>query len=347
MNILASYQKLHTFTIHPTTAGQFRKAFTPSGAKSDYADAIDLIDLLKKHPEKIKRYKLQKDTDLLISYSKTRRDLVDQRTRLTNQLTAYLRDLNPAGLELFDKLHAPICLDFLEKWPTAKSLCRTPLNQVSRFLNSRTSKKSKTKERIDYIKTMKFVELEEKQYKMKVFQVLLLVRQIKGMNEYIKDIEGEIKAQYIVNEDYEIINSIPGVGVVTGARLIGFLGNDRDRFNSPEEMLVCSEIAPVTVQSGKTKNIRRRYLCDKFTQLTFTEIAELFRLNSLLGQAMYHHEKKVKKKTHHVALRAIAYKLIRMIYFCWKNRVCFDEQKQIAHLKKMGSPVVNNILEAC
>ena len=112
-------------------------------------------------------------------------------------------------------------------------------------------------------------------------------------------------------------------------------------------MLVCSEIAPVTVQSGQSKNIRRRYLCDRFTQLTFTEIADRFRQNCVLGQAMYYHEKKVKKKTHYVALRAIAYKLIRIIYFCWKNRVCFDEQKQIAHLKKMGSPVVNNILEAC
>ena len=47
----------------------------------------------------------------------------------------------------------------------------------------------------------------------------------------------------------------------------------------------------------------------------------------------------------HAAVRALAFKWIRIVFRCWKDRVAYDENKYLAALARRGSPL-NSALPA-
>ena len=89
---LTKYPHLVLFPVHPTTAAHYRETFSPSGAKSDPHDAASLLDLWVRHRESLRP--LQPDTQetrLLHFLVEERRQLVDEKTRHSNRLTAALK----------------------------------------------------------------------------------------------------------------------------------------------------------------------------------------------------------------------------------------------------------------
>ena len=136
--VLLERSWLHVFAVHPATSARYRSAFTPSGAKDDLPDAQVLLELLQRHRDKLTPLSLaDAATRLLAGLCETRRDLVDRRTQLLNQLIACLKKFYPQALELAgENLASPLALNFLTKWPdlltlksarpaTIKSFCYT------------------------------------------------------------------------------------------------------------------------------------------------------------------------------------------------------------------------------
>ena len=48
----------------------------------------------------------------------------------------------------------------------------------------------------------------------------------------------------------------------------------------------------------------------------------------------YYDHKKAEGKGHHTAIRALAYRWIRIIYRCWKDRVPYNEQRYMESLRR-------------
>jgi hypothetical protein len=48
----------------------------------------------------------------------------------------------------------------------------------------------------------------------------------------------------------------------------------------------------------------------------------------------YYDQKKAEGKPHHSAIRALAYRWIRIIYRCWKDRIPYDESKYVKVLQQ-------------
>jgi hypothetical protein len=44
-------------------------------------------------------------------------------------------------------------------------------------------------------------------------------------------------------------------------------------------------------------------------------------------------------KSHHIAVRSLAFKWIRIMFRCWKNRTRYDEVKYLQALQKSNSPL--------
>ena len=61
---------------------------------------------------------------------------------------------------------------------------------------------------------------------------------------------------------------------------------------------------------------------------------------------MYYEVQRARGKSHHTALRALAFKWIRIIYHCWKQQEVYDEEKYIASLEKRNSPLIKYMAEA-
>ncbi len=91
--------------VSPGLVAQVRRAFHPSGAKDDPTDAAPILDILEKHPEQLRRIDPDDPrTRQVVTLVEARRDLVGQRVRITNQLTANLKDYHPQALECFDDI---------------------------------------------------------------------------------------------------------------------------------------------------------------------------------------------------------------------------------------------------
>jgi len=75
---------------------------------------------------------------------------------------------------------------------------------------------------------------------------------------------------------------------------------------------------------------------------TFHEFADQSIRYSAWARAYYDLQRS-RGKDHHAALRALAFKWIRIIFRCWKDRQPYDETVYIASLRRRGSPVTEKM----
>jgi hypothetical protein len=99
-----------------------------------------------------------------------------------------------------------------------------------------------------------------------------------------------------------------------------------------------------TERSGKPHWVHRRWKGSNFIRQSFHEWAGETRKHSLWARAFYIQARE-KGMGHHQAVRALAYKWIRILYRCWKERVPCDELHYYSVLKRRGSGLIRIMLE--
>jgi hypothetical protein len=116
---LQKYDFFVIFPINPSTLAKYRQAFKPSCAKDDPTDAAMGLDLLLHHPERFKPLQPQSVAmRTLLSLTEHRRELVNDKGRLTNRLTDNLNQYYPQALDWFKQRDTVLFCDFLSRWPT-------------------------------------------------------------------------------------------------------------------------------------------------------------------------------------------------------------------------------------
>ena len=107
-------------------------------------------------------------------------------------------------------------------------------------------------------------------------------------------------------------------------RLIAALGSQRERYQTAHEVQCYSGIAPVVATSGKQRWVHWRWACPTFLRQTFHEWALHSIAHSPWAQE-YYQEQRAKGKSRHTAIRALAFKRIRILFRCWKDGKPYDE----------------------
>jgi Transposase IS116/IS110/IS902 family len=130
--------------------------------------------------------------------------------------------------------------------------------------------------------------------------------------------------------------SLPGSQYKKAPRLVAALGSQRDRYASATEVQKYSGIAPVTERSGKKKWVHFPWACSKFLRQSFHEWAGHSIGQSVWARAYYQRQRE-RGKEHHAAVRALAFKWIRVVFRCWQDRVAYDETRYLAALARRGS----------
>ena len=345
MNLMLKIQELDIYAVHPTMASKFAQTFSPSGAKSDPADAQSLMELYLNHHKRLEKLTHSQTQSCLGRLNVKLRDVINERTRLTNQLTAHLKEYYPSALKIVSgSLYADMILEFLQKYPSPQSVLECHQIGLTKFFNKRSSKKELTRSRVQTLRDS-VVVVEGDELDCYVFELLEYCKRITELNRSIKAYEVKVHELYKQNKDYQVVTSFPGAGPKMGPRIMAFFGNNRARFSCVEDALKASEIAPVKIQSGKMCIVRRRFLCDRFTQLTFVEFANNSRKSSLWAQEFYK-QKKVKGMSHFCILRALAYKWIRIIFRCWKNQTPYDESVYLKALDKRPNSLFKEMVKS-
>jgi len=102
-------------------------------------------------------------------------------------------------------------------------------------------------------------------------------------------------------------------------------------------------LAPVVKQSGNSKTTHIRHRCPKFGRQTFHENAGCAIKEEPWTKGYYDQHKSKHDKKHHQACRALAFKLIRIYFACWKTRQPYDPERYLQALKKHGSPLYKKL----
>lgn len=340
---LMAYDFLVLYPINPKSLARFREALRPSKAKDDPMDADLLLELVAKHRDKLKAWKPEdegaRELRMLVEY---RRDAVDERTRHTNKLESLLKLYFPQALQWAGELSEIRACDFLETWPSLEELKAAGSDAVRKFF-AKQGRKHKTIDRfLQEISEASSLTTDGAVLRSTGMMVQMTVRQVRELTESIKEFDKRIEELFASHPDHDLFQSFPGAGKVLAPRLSAVMGTDRARYASPEEIQEFSGIAPVTERSGKSKWTHRRYACPRFLHQTFVEYAGQTIMRSAWARA-YYQECRRRGKAHNAALRALAFKWIRIIYRCWKERVPYDEQTYQATLARRGSPIAREL----
>ena len=136
-----------------------------------------------------------------------------------------------------------------------------------------------------------------------------------------------------------IFDSLPSSGEVSAPKLLAALGTNRAKFSSAEELHCYTGIAPVIERGGNQSWTRWRYKCHKSVRQAFIDWAFLSVRTSFWAEA-YYKKARSNGKSHSIAIRALAYKWVRIIFRMWKERKPYDEAYYLKALQKSGSPLL-------
>jgi len=132
---LLPHAHLVLYPINPQMAAKFRKAFYPSGAKTDPLDAELLLQILLQHRDRLKAWQpdepITRQLQLLVE---ARRRFVADRVRLSNRLENALKSYFPQALQLAgESLTTPMACAFLQKWPTLEAVQKAGAQRLRKF----------------------------------------------------------------------------------------------------------------------------------------------------------------------------------------------------------------------
>lgn len=324
---LCQYDHLVLYPVHPSTSYEYRKAIYPSGSKSDPQDADMLLDLLILHRNRLRV--VEPDTEptrklqLLVE---KRRQAVDLRTAQTNRITDQLKLYFPQILDWFDDLSTPIVADFLRRWPTLLELQKETPEAIRSFFHEHGSRSvTRIEQRLQQIRCATAPIADIAIIEPAVLLVRTMLDMVAALREGIRRFDKAISQTAGSHPDYAIFASFPGAGPAMAPRLLAAFGSQRQRYASATQMQAFSGIAPVMAASGKQCWIHFRWSCPKFLRQTFHEYAALS-LQFCRWAKEFYQRQKARGKTHHAAVRSLAFKWIRILFRCWKSRQTYHEQ---------------------
>jgi transposase len=340
LHVLAQYPWLTIFPINPVTSARYRKAFVPSGAKDDLPDAILLLDLVRLHTHKLRALIWEEQsTRRLAGLVEARRDTVDRRTQALNQLTGAIKSYYPQALGLVgEDLSAPMALEFLRRWPDVLALKSARLATLRSFYYRHNARRPELVEkRLESIKGMVALSTDDAVVSVAQMQLKLLLELVATFNKHIAGFEKEIATAFAAHTDRALFADLPGAGKVLAPRLTVAFGSDRTRYPDAASFQKHAGLAPVREKSGGQLWTHWRWQAPAFLRQSLVEWAGQTVIWSVWAKR-YYERMKAKGKKHHVILRALAFKWVRILWRCWMTNTPYDEDRYLQALKKRKSP---------
>ena len=156
---------------------------------------------------------------------------------------------------------------------------------------------------------------------------------IRELNTQIAELAAELQPHFEQHPDAAIYLSLPGLGVILGARMLGEFGDDPNRYANRKCRKNYAGTSPLTVASGRKKTVHARHLRNKrLADATHRWAFEA--ISTSPGARACYQRHRDAKQGHHQALRAVANKLVGCLHACLRDRVPYDETTAWANQPK-------------
>ena len=321
------------FAINPMAAARYRDRHHVSGAKSDAADAKLLADLVRTDRHNHRQIAGDSpDVEAIKVLARTHQSLIWARTRHANMLRSGLREYYPAVLEAFDSLTDRDALAVLGRAPTPEQGARLSLSKISSALKAAGRQRN-----IDIRATEIQAILRREHLTAPPAVTAALgatstaaVHIIAALNVQIEYLETALTDHFETHPDADIYRSLPGLGVVLGARVLGEFGDDPNRYSTAKCRKNYAGTSPLTIASGQkravlARHVRNKRLYDALDQWAFCA------LTRSPGARAFYDQHRANGDTHHQALRALGNRLVGILHGCLRHHTFYDEHKAWAH----------------
>lgn len=159
---------------------------------------------------------------------------------------------------------------------------------------------------------------------------------IAELNRQIGDLEVSLSAHFEAHPDADIYLSLPGLGVILGARVLGEFGDDANRYTTAKSRKNYAGTSPLTIASGKkravlARHVRNRRLYDAIDQWAFCALTQS------PGARAFYDRHRAAGDLHHQALRALGNRLVGILHGCLRHHVAYDENIAWAHQPQQNS----------
>jgi transposase len=255
------------YPINPMAVARYRDRHSIAGRKSDHGDSFVLANVLRTdlHAHR----PLPDDSELaqaIAVLARAQQDAVWARTQAHNKLRSHLREYFPGFLAAFADARGgimrPEARAILAAAPTPAAAAALTLTQLRGLLKkagrSRGIDTEATRLRDAFrVQQMRQLPLVEDAMGR---QALALPGQLDAACTAADDLEQAVTRSFNQHPDAGIITSFPGLGSLTGARVLAEIGDDRSRFQDAKGLKAYAGAAPITRASGKSRSVTRRHI---------------------------------------------------------------------------------------
>lgn len=330
------------YPMNPKAASSYRQRKAPSGVKDDHLDAWSFADALRTDGHGWRKLLPESEaTKLLRLLCRDQVALIAQRTAQVNALQQALLEYYPAALEAFEDWTAPSSWAFLEQFPTPELLRQRGKRKWENFLHTHKLYNPQTAEKrlAIFARAGEFTSPSAAVTAAKSFLAQRLARQLRLLEEQIRQYQEQIEAAFRAHPDHAIFDSLPGAGLKTKARLLGEIGTDPQRFADGDALRAYAGSAPVTQQSGKSRRVYLRRACNKPLRQAMHFLADLSRHACAWAQA-YYQQHRDQGDSHQSALRKLAGRWEKILWKMIQTKQKYDPGKRLADMVRHGSPVI-------
>ena len=332
----AGYQ---VFAINPLAVARYRDRHHLSGAKSDASDAKLLADLVRTDRHNHRRIAGDSpDAEAIKVLARAHQNLIWARTRHSNALRSALREYYPAALETFENLADRDALAILGRAPTPTDAKRLSVSKIRAALKAAGRQRNLDTRALEIQEILRTPQLAAPAAVTAAFgaSTRAAVGIIAELNRQIADLEAELATHFEAHPDADIYRSLPGLGVILGARVLGEFGDDPNRYTDAKSRRNYAGTSPLTIASGKkravlARHVRNRRLYDAVDAWAFCAITRS------PGARTYYDQRRAAGDLHHQALRALGNRLVGILHGCLRHHTKYDEQTAWSHRQNIAT----------
>jgi transposase len=326
--------RYRVYAINPLSVARYRERRVTSGSKSDPGDAKVLADLVRTDRQNHREAAGDSEgAEAIKVLARAHQSAIWTRQRETNALRSALKDYYPGALLAFgtdlDDRDAVAVLGVAPTPPLGRQLSKAKIISVLKRAGRERNLERRANEIYSALREEQLAQgsvLEAAYGRIAKSHVEI----ISALNVQITELETAIAEGFKQHPDATIILSLPGIGTILGARVLGEFGDDPNRYADAKSRRNYAGTSPVTRASGKSRvvlarHVRNRRLGDALDQWAFCSIS------SSPGARAYYDELRGRSKTHRQALRQVANRWVGILHACEEKGVLYDEDLAWKH----------------
>jgi transposase len=317
------------FAINPFAVSRYRDRHHVSGAKSDVGDAKVLADLVRTDRHNHREVASDsEEAEAIKVIARAHQRLIWDRGREANALRSALREFYPGALQAFSKdLVSHETCSILAMAPTPELGKRLTLAKIRRSIAGSGRTRRLDERAAEIFEALHAEQLQAPRAVAEAWgeTVGSLVVVIDSLTGQIARLEDELTNRFETHPDAEILTSLPGLGLVLGARVLAEFGDDPTRYADAKARRNYAGTAPVTRASGTRTVVlarvaRNRRLADACYRWAFSS------LQRSPGARAFYDRQRTAGKTHHQALRALGNRWVGILHGCLLHRTHYCEE---------------------